>query len=199
MEEIISKEELEELMKIEGEFMGLVMKNTADFVVQEKGEEGLKKLEETMKGFGYPIKYRKVRSMNPYPINLYAVTLVAVQRLFNWDDKKFQELGTFQFKAPITIRLFMRYFIPLEKMLKIAQDAWGKFYLVGNIKMTELDREKKQLIARIENFYPHRLHCQTFIGNIPAMIQIMIGKKTTCEETKCTHKGDAYHEFLLKW
>ncbi|GAI52915.1 unnamed protein product, partial [marine sediment metagenome] len=31
------------------------------------------------------------------------------------------------------------------------------------------------------------------------IIQMIVGSKVTSEETKCVHRGDEYHEFLLKW
>lgn len=199
MQKIISKEELAEIMKIKGEFLGLTLRNTADFIVHEKGEEGLKKLEETMAVLGHPIKYKRIGTMDSFPINLYALTLVLAQKLFDWSDDKFRELGVFQFKAPLTVRLFIRFFMPIKNLSKLAKEGWSKYYMVGDMKVMELNLEKKYIIARLYDFYSHPLHCQTFLGIIPTMIQMMLKQDVSCKETKCVHRGDEYHEFVLKW
>ncbi len=93
MNEIISKQEIEELMKIEGKVRGLPFKTEAEFIQKEEGEEGLKRLEDAMKNIGYPLKYKEMRAMDFYPIGLLAVHLVVIKRLFNYDDKKFEEMG----------------------------------------------------------------------------------------------------------
>lgn len=54
MEQIISKEEVDELMKIKGKTKGLSLRDHYDYVLNEKGKEGLKRLEEEMEKCGYP-------------------------------------------------------------------------------------------------------------------------------------------------
>ena len=48
MEEIISKEKLDELMKIKGEVKGIAMRENMNFILKEEGSEGVKKLENTV-------------------------------------------------------------------------------------------------------------------------------------------------------
>ena len=199
MEQVISKEEVDKLMKIKGEVRGIAIKSYANFVLKEEGKEGLKKLEEAMAKIGYPIKYRDVKLTSFYSLGLEAITLTAIKRLFNYDDKKFQEMGRFESRTPIVIRLFMKYFVSIEMTVKKASKMWRKYFTVGNLRVVKLDREKRYAILRIENFHFIPILCENLKGYIASIIEIVIKEKTTCEETKCIHRGDEYHEFLVKW
>ena len=58
------KKEIDGLMKIKGkERGGAPLRYMADFILKEEGEEGLKKLEDTIAEFGYPIELRKVKTL----------------------------------------------------------------------------------------------------------------------------------------
>jgi len=199
MEQVISKEELNKLMNLKGEVRGMGMKGHAEFILKEEGEEGLKKMEETITNLGYPIKYKEIKLMSFYPIGLEAVTLIVIKKLFNYDDKKFQEMGKFGVKVSFLLRIFTRYFVSLEKFAKVAPGMWKKGGALGDFKIGEYNIDKRCLILRIENFSLHPLYCQVFRGYFSKGLQMIIGKETTCQETKCTFRGDEYHEFLLKW
>ena len=73
MEEIISKEEINELMSLKGEVKGTGIKTHGGFILKEEGEEGLKRLEETMVNLGYPIEFKKVRATTLYHFGVEAI------------------------------------------------------------------------------------------------------------------------------
>ena len=199
MEQLITKEEFDELMKIKGEARGAGLKGEMKFILEEEGEEGLKKLEEAITKAGYPLKFKEIRGMDFYPIGLEAVVLLAIKRLFNYDDKKFQEIGRRLAKFPLIVRLFIGYFTPSAKTLEKNLETWRKAFTIGNIKVVEVNLKEKYMIIRLENFKVHPLFCQVFIGSISSITELFIKTKLSCEETKCVFKGDEYHEFLLKW
>lgn len=199
MEQIISKEELEELKKIEGELRGVSLKGDAEFVVREKGEEGLKRLEDAMADLGYPIKYKGLVAMNFYPLSLDAVNLLVIKRLFDFDDKKIQELGGFLSKVSLILKMFMRYFVSIEKVAKEAPVIWKRNYTVGDLKLIELNQEKKHLVLRLDNFNIHPLYCHVLMGYFSSVVQMVVKERPVCEETKCQFKGDKFHEFVIKW
>ena len=199
MEGIISKEEIDELLSLKGEVRGMGIKTHADFVLKEEGKEGLEKLEKAMEGIGRPIKFKKIKSTSHLPLGVEAIVLVVIQRLFNYDDKKFQEIGVFHTKLSLIIRLFMKYFVSFDKMKIEAPKIWRKYFTVGDLKITSLDKEKKCATFRVDDFKFHPLHCQILIGTFITIIQMMVNGKATCEETKCIYRGDDCHEFLLKW
>lgn len=75
MEPIISKEEFNELMKIEGKTRGVSIKDYGDYILKEKGENGLRGLEEAITRTGYPLKFKEIKAMAFYPLGLEGLTL----------------------------------------------------------------------------------------------------------------------------
>ena len=199
MEQIISKEELREYMKLKGQIRGAAIKEIIKYILKEEGKDGLGKLEDAMEKIGYSIKDRNIKAMKFYPLGLEATVLVAVKRLFNYDDKKFQEMGKFAGKFSIVIRLFMGYLVSVEKIVKEAPKMWRKYFTLGDFEIVELNEKEKYVILRIKNYHLHPTHCQTLIGYLSTILQIVVKTPVTGEETKCTFRGDEYHEYLLKW
>ena len=143
MEQVISKKEFDELMKLKGEIRGAAIKEVAEFILKEEGEEGLKKLEDVITKAGYLLKYRDIKTMEFYPLGLEAAILVVTERIFNYDEKKFQELGEFAPKTSvILIRIFLKYFVSLKKVMKVAPTIWKRHYAVGNLKVIELNENE---------------------------------------------------------
>jgi hypothetical protein len=200
MEQIISKEELETLLKIKGETRGLGMRDEIDFIRGREGEEAVKKLEEVMKNLGYPIRYKEIKPMDFFPLNKYAIVQLAMKRLFNFKDRDFEIMGRYESKVSLVMRLFMKYFFSAEQVIKQAPNIWRRYYTVGELKIIEFNKEKKYVIMRLENFHLHKLNCYVLKGYFVGILQMVIGgKDITCEETKCLCEGDEYDEFLLKW
>lgn len=137
MEQIISKQELDEFKQLKGEVRGMPFRSEAEFILKEEGEEGLKKLEDVMERLGYPIKYRKIKRLDFYPLGLLAVNLLAIKRLFGYDDKKFQEMGKFEGKSSFIIKLFLKYFVSLDRAIKEVPRMWEKHYTVGSLKIVK--------------------------------------------------------------
>ena len=199
MEQIILKEELEELMKIKGEIRGVAIKGEMEFILKEEGKEGLKRLEDQIADLGYPIKYKEIKPMTFYPLNLYGVVQLVIKSLFNFDNKKFQEMGAFEAKISLIARLFLKFFFSSERMIREAPRMRKRYLTVGELEVIEAEEEKKYIILRIENFRFHPIHCQILKGFISTIIQMIVNSKVSCEETKCVYEGDEYHEFLLRW
>ena len=199
MKDIISKEELNEWLKIEGEIRGHSIKNTGEFILKEEGKEGLEKLESTMAELGYPIKYSKIKETNYYPAKTLAITFVLIERIFNYDTKKFQEMGKFRAKFSIIMRMLMRYLISLDRAIKEMPKMWRKFLTTGDARVVSFDKKEKWAIIRIENYHFHQIQCRVIEGIFSTILQAIVKSNVTCQEIKCVHRGDKYHEFLLKW
>ena len=58
---------------------------------------------------------------------------------------------------------------------------------------------EKYAIARIENFELCPSHCCTLKGYFLSVVKMILGRPISCEETKCTFRGDEYHEFRITW
>lgn len=199
MEKIISKRELEELEKIKGEVRGLSMKGHAKFVLKEEGRDALQKTEKEMQKLGYDFKYDNIKKLKFYPLSLYCIEALVIKRLFNYDNEKFTEIGEFNTRISLIVKLFMKYFISVERMAKETPKMWRKYFTVGNIELTEYDEKKRYMVLKVEDFHSIPLLCYVIKGFFPGVAQMVVGSKGTCEETKCSFRGDPYEEFVFKW
>ena len=199
MEQIITKETAKKLMEIKGEVRGISFQAEGRYILQEKGEESLKKLEDELAKLGYPIKYNEIKAMDFYPIGLKAITVLTIKKVFGFNEEKLREIGALGTKMPLIIRLFARYLGSIKMAAKGAPMMWRRYYTVGDLKAIDLNEEKRYLILRLENFRLVSFFCSYLRGYFATIIEMIVGKKTSCEETRCIHRGDEYHEFLVKW
>lgn len=198
-EEIINKKIADQLMALEGEVRGMAVKSHGEFIRLKRGEKELKELEKMMSKLGHPVEYQKIESMRFYPIGLEALTLVVIKELFDFGNKEFEELGVFSSKFSLIIKFFMKYFVSLKLTAKQASNIWKRYYTIGDFNVIDLNEKEKYVILRLENFQVHPLHCLHLKGYCAGVIKMIVKNPVTCKEIKCSHKGDDYHEFLLKW
>ncbi|MCP6717938.1 MAG: hypothetical protein KJI70_00110 [Patescibacteria group bacterium] len=199
MQEIITKQLADELMRIKGEVRGIAPKAHVQFVVEEKGESIFEKVEDKMAELGHPVNYKSLRPMNFYPIGIEAITLLVIKQLFNYDDEKFKEIGKYQSKISLIIKLFTKYFVSIKIIAQKAPEMWRKYYTVGDLKVTELNEKEKYTVVEVKDFKMHEHHCRMLEGYFASVIKMVVKENTICKETKCIFKGDDYHEFLIKW
>ncbi len=199
MKKIITKEIADELMKIKGEVRGIALKSHVQFIVEEKGDGVFKKVENKMAELGQVVKYKSIRPMDFYPIGLEALTLLVVKELFNLSDEKLREIGEYQSKISLIVKLFTKYFVSMRVVTQKAPIMWRKYYTVGDLKVTELNEAEKYLILEIKNFKVHSPHCRMLEGYFANIVKMIVNKQANCKEIKCPFKGDNYHEFIIKW
>jgi len=199
MKEIITKQIADELMKIKGEVRGIAPKSHVQFVVEKQGKDVFEKVENKMAELGHPVSYRSLRPMSFYPIGLEAITLLVVRELFNLNDEKLREIGEYQSKISLIIKLFTKYFVSMKVIAQKAPEMWRKYYTVGDFKATELNEEKRYIILQIKNFQTHSPHCRMLEGYFANVVKMVINKEANCQEIKCPFKGENYHEFIVKW
>jgi len=198
----MKKEEVKKLMEIEGQVRGVVLKTDAEYVLAEKGKEGLKKVEEELGRLGHPLNYQEIKSMDFYPVGLRILSLMTIKETFNFDDEKIKEMGLVATKKSLIIKLFVRYFLSVERVFfKEAPRIWQKHWTKGTLIPVDLNEEKRYGLLRLKDFDLHPLYCSVYLcGYFSGILQMLIkSHKITCRETKCPFKGDKYHEYLLKW
>jgi len=197
----LTKDVAKKLMEIKGEVRGVVFGIDGAYVLKEKGKEGLKKVEEELEKFGYPIKFKEIKTMDFFPVGLRVISLLTIKKVFNFDDEKIKEMGIFATKVSLIIKIFTRYFLSVKRVFYVeAPKIWRKHWTKGELIPVEINEEKKYAILRLKNFSLHPVYCKYLEGYFPGPFQLMIkSSKMTCEETKCTFRGDEYHEYLIKW
>jgi len=199
VENIITKQLADELMKIKGEVRGIAPKAHVQFAVEEKGESVFEKVENKMAELGHSVDYKSLRPMSFYPVGIEAVTLLVIKELFDYDDKKLKEIGEYQSKVSLIIKLFMKYFVSINTIAEKAPEMWRKYYTIGNLKVTELNEKEKYTVIEIKDFKIHEFHCQMLKGYFANVVKMVVKENTTCNEVKCCFKGHDSHEFLIKW
>jgi hypothetical protein len=200
MEVKLTKEIAKELMKIKGETRGFNIKHDGDYILKEKGEEGLKKLEEELEKLGYSIKYRELKDMDFYPAGLRAASLLAIKKVFGFDDQKIREICGFHPKTSLVIKLFMKHFYSVEGVLKAVPKIWRKYWTVGEADTSDFNEKEKYAVVKIERFDLHPIFCRCLEGYFETLGKMVVkSEKVSCQETKCTFEGQKFHEFLIKW
>ncbi len=198
MNKTISKEEFNKIMKTDGEVLGAAIQEFKDFIAEDRGVRGVEELEEVIVSLGY-LKIKEIRKNRFYPVGLYTIVLLTIKELFNYDDKKFEEIGGFNAKLSVIIRLFMKFFVSLKRAAEIVPRMWKKYYTIGDLEVVSLNEEEKFVTLRLKNFSLHPLHCLVQKGYFSTILQIIVKSPISCDQIKCTHRGDDYHEFLMKW
>ena len=197
--EILTKEIAKKLMEVEGEGRGVALKGQLEFVLKEKGEEGLKEIEEEMARVDCPIKYREIRAMEFYPVGWEAVNLLAMKKLFNFQEEDFKRMAEFESKTSLVMRVFLKYLFSIDKMVKEVPQIWKKNYTKGNLRLIDFKEEEKRVILRLEDFSLHPIHCFCLKSYIASIMKMMLKKDVSSKEIKCTFWGDEYHEFIFRW
>jgi predicted hydrocarbon binding protein len=200
MEKIISEEEARKFMGIPGEVKGLFLITKADYVRKNEGEEGVKKLEQAMVDFGHPLKYKDIKSTAFYPVGLFMFHFTALHRLFGYDEKRLSEMGKVEAKnSSLLIRIFLSHFASLERLAQVVPKMWRDQFSIGSLNAVKIDKIGKQFVVRLDDFIGDPYMCSSLMGYFSVIIGMVVGETVNCEETKCVHRGDSYHEFLLKW
>ncbi|MBD3208450.1 MAG: hypothetical protein GF370_03275 [Candidatus Nealsonbacteria bacterium] len=195
----LSEQELEKIKKAEGEIRGMSFLIIKDFILRKRGEQGLEKIKEAMVEVGYPLRFDKISSTKFYPIGSLIAVFLVIQKLFDFEDKDFEEFGRFRAKSSPFIRIYMKYFVSMDKIVREAADMWKKSTTVGSVKIVEYDKEKKRLRAQIRDYETTQKQCIFFKGLLSGLFSNLTGKDPVCKETKCTYRGDDCHEFLVTW
>ena len=201
MNQTLTKETVKKLMEIKGEARGETFRTDMEFVLKEKGKKGLEKVEQEFKELGYPFKYKEVKAMGFYPVGMRAISWLAIKKALNFDDEKIKEMGIFATKVSFIIKLFIKYFFSAEKVFyEESPKMWQKHWTIGELEPVEFNQKEKYGIIRLKNFNIHPIFCCYFQGHLSGVLQMLVKTtKITCEETKCSFRGDKYHEFSLKW
>lgn len=196
----LTKQLVQKLMKIEGEARGIHFKNDAEYVLETKGEEGLKKVEDELKKLGTPIDYENIETMGFYPMGLRAISLLVIQETFNWGNEEIKKLCGFASRISLIIKFYMKFFYSVSKMAEKAPKIWKDYFTKGELIIKDYDEKKGYAIFQIKDFKLHSVFCRCFEGFVEHIIRMLVrAKSVECQETKCIFKGDKHHEYLVKW
>lgn len=196
----MTKEEVDEIMKIPGNNRGAILQTHAVYIRHKQGDEGVKMLEEKLKELGHPLKFEEVKPLSWYSEALSILIMVAAKDIFNWTDADIFEMGNMAPKSSFIVKLFIKYFVSLQKCFEQVPEHWRKNADYGEMEAHELNEKEKYVILWVKNSKSHPVSCIYRAGYFLRIAQFVIkSKKITIEETKCMFKGDPYHEYIIRW
>jgi hypothetical protein len=110
-------------------------------------------------------------------------------------------MGFLATKRSLIVKLFVKYFLNLQRVFsKEAPRLWKKHYTIGELIPVELNEEKNYAILRLKEFNIHPILCLYLGGYFCGITQMIVKvQQINFKETKCTFRGDDYHEFLIAW
>lgn len=200
MDKVIDKKMVKRFLEHKGQARGIHFRNDAEFVLKKKGKKGLKELEKELKKLGCPIDYLKVKNLGFYPIGWRPISLLTMKRVFGWKDQEIRELCAYAAGVSLIVKLYMKFFYSLDKMVEKAPEIWKEYFSEGELKVIDHDEQKRYAIIRIENFDLHPVFCRCLEGYFKNIIRMVIRTdKVSCKETRCAFDQYDYHEFLIKW
>jgi len=194
----LSKEEIERIMQLDCLSRGSTLQTDQSYVVRHYGEAGLDKVSQVLAGWGHPIDYKALKSMQWYPSGLRVLSLLAMQEAFNLTPDQIKEMGVEGPPHSFVVRLLINLFLSIEMMLKAAAIFYSRNWSKGKFEVVATDSEHKHSVTTLKGNDIHPLICKYSEGYIMGLGTI-IGKKVNCDETKCTFRGDPYHEFTITW
>lgn len=201
MDENILKKEVDRLINMEGEIKGALFKADTEFILREKGKEGIKRVEGKMKELGYPIYLKDIKSLKFYKAGLKAAFTLVVQDVLGFSDEKIKEMGANAAKFNFVVRVFMDYILQKKKLFfDQSYRIWRRMSTIGEFTPEVFDEKNKTMSFSIKGYNLHPINCLYWHGIFSSVTKLFTGgKNITCEETKCYFKGGDKHQFLLKW
>lgn len=197
---VYEMETIEKIKLIKGKVRGVGLQTDRQFIMRYKGENGVILVEDEMKKMVFSFKYDNIKSTSEFfPIYLRIASLMAIKKIFHLDDAKVKEMGCLATKNSIFTKLVLRYLINLEKMAKEISGHWRRHYTVGYMDPGKLHEEDKYLVVRLRDFITHPIMCTYLSGYILGDVDLCGDfENITIDEVKCMHRGDPYHEFIVK-
>ena len=201
MDEKLSLEEISrDLRQKNGNARGDIIIGNLSYIQQEKGDEGLKLIKNKIKELGYTDDLDKIKPLEWYPESMSAMIIISAKEIFQWENKDIFIMGNLTTKYSLVMKMLIKYFSNLEMVFAEASKYWEKYLDVGRLEAVEINDKKNFMVLVIKDYNFHPDICFYHAGRMLKIAQLSLGKENVnIEETKCTFKGDPYHEYLITW
>lgn len=171
-----------------------------DYLRKKGLEKFFPKIKEKMAEYGYPLDSKEINIMGWYPLAMEIALIFSLVDVLKWTEKEIKILGKDFTRLSFIEKILTKYLISPQVTFKASQLIWRKHMDKGELEGVELNEKEKYAIFRLKDFHIHPLYCQFLSGMLETFGDYVTGsKENICQETKCTFKGDSYHEFLIKW
>ncbi len=194
------KEEVERLMKIEGNVRGEVLRTTFTYIEKKEGREGVEKIEEALLNLGYPLKYKEIDTLKWYK-EAYSVTIYLLCiEIFGWKEEDITMMGENAPKSAALLIIFFRHFISLHSIARDSSKHWRKHLDFGRLTPLDLDEDHKTLSFKLEGYNFHPITDHYLSGYFKGILKLCIkSKNILIKQVKSVYRGDAFNEYIVTW
>jgi hypothetical protein len=197
----ITKEEANEMMKVKGDIRGAVFKAFYSYIIDKKGEEGVRAVEKKLKELGHPLDLENIKSFQWYSQAFAAIVCLVILETFDWDESAALDMG---YNGPLfstAAKLLVKYFTTPEKGFRQIPKVWRQHVNFAEPKIFKYNKEKKYSLFRIEGYKKfHPVVYEYMKGFILRFTELLLNVKgAKIKQTKCLFWGDPYDEFRVTW
>ncbi len=196
-----TKEEVDKIMKLKGNVRGNILRGHFSYIEEQKGKKGVEKVKNRLAELGYPVNEKELETTKWYPEALSCLIILVFAEIYNLNEKDVFEMAYYSAKYSLVIRLFMHYFLDIEKVFRAVSAMWRKHFDFGEMKVAEFDKENKFGIIRLYGYHKyHPLLCIYHSGYFTRIAEIAVGqKKVKIEHSKCMFNGYNFEEYKIIW
>lgn len=199
-EKVFDKKTVKRLRDLPGKARGINFTLDAEYLRNKVGEGAVRKVEEVLKGIGCELRYGEVKRLHFYPVEWRGFSLLAMKKEFGFGDEDFRKLGSYSAKASLVVRLYLKFFYSLPRLVEKGGQIWKEYLTEGELSVPEYSEEDKFARIKVEGFDLCPAFCRDLEGYFTTIIAMVVkASGMKCREKKCSFEGDKHHEFLASW
>ncbi len=177
-----------------------VIRVEKEYVLQKEGEGGFKKVKSRMEELGVDLDFKKLDFITWEKEWKNSAFIAICKEVFNWTEEDVFQMGRYSPRASFFIKSIIQYLVSIDTVFQNMGTYWEKHHDFGELEPVEINKEKKYVVFRKKNFFTHPVMCIYHAGYFQGIAEFVIkSKKINTQEVKCMHRGDDYHEYIIKW
>ncbi len=193
----MKKKAIKELKELKGEARGIHLKNDAEYILKEKGKEGLEKVEKKLSSWGVDFRYSEIQNLKFYPAGWRTLSLLAAKEVFGWEKEDIRKMCEFAAGVSFAVRLYLKYFYSVSKLLKKVSRMWREYWSFGKVEVLKFEEEKKEIELVVSDFRCHPIYCECMKGYFKGLGRMVTKSKVEVDEKCEPEKG--IHKYYVKW
>lgn len=195
-----TKERVAELMEIEGNMRGELLKSNFVYLEGKEGKDSIVRMEKKLKELGYPLLFKEIESFKWYKDAFCSIFMLSFREEFSWSDEDIFNLGRFSPQYSIIVKITLRYLISLKKAFNFAPNLWRRNVDYGILEPHEFNQKEKFMTFNLKDYALHPLVCIYIRGYLTSLFEQINGRNTIkVDELNCIFMGNPYHSYKVNW
>lgn len=195
------KQEINRYKHILGKQRAEHVKYYINYVRENYGEEGVKKVMDAIEKMGFDIgDVNQHRDTEWVPESWAHIFFITAAHIFDWDDQEVYDIGRYVMPRSIVTRVFLKYFSTLEKTLKKGVGQWNNNFTRGYLEVKDIDKKKREGKFVLRDFRDNPMAYTHFQGYFSRLLEIMTGSgKVKVEDPVCLNEEKGDWEWKFHW